>query len=77
MNLLHIFSKRAKEQQPQESQGGSGAGDAAIYSGMRVEVSTFEGELLFVAKLYGIQENKAELHQYRSEERRVGKECRL
>ena len=64
MNLLHIFSKRAKEQQPQESQGGSGAGDAAIYSGMRVEVSTFEGELLFVAKLYGIQENKAELHQY-------------
>ena len=41
MNLLHIFSKRAKEQQPQESQGGSGAGDAAIYSGMRVEVSTF------------------------------------
>ena len=63
MNLLHIFSKRAKEQQPQESQGGSGAGDAAIYSGMRVEVSTFEGELLFVAKLYGIQENQAELHQ--------------
>lgn len=64
MNLLHIFSKRAKEQQPQESQGGSGAGEAAIYSGMRVEVSTFEGELLFVAKLYGIQGNKAELHQY-------------
>lgn len=35
-----------------------------VYSGMRVEVMTAEGSLLFVAKLLGLHEDKAELHQY-------------
>lgn len=34
------------------------------YAGMRVEVTTFAGELLFVAKLMCLHGNAAELHQY-------------
>ena len=35
-----------------------------IYSGMRVEVTAFDGRMLFVAKLMGPHGNQAELHQY-------------
>lgn len=35
-----------------------------IYAGMRVEVTTFSGELLFVAKMMSIRGYTAELHQY-------------
>lgn len=35
-----------------------------VYSGMRVEVTTFDGRLLFVAKLLGLHGCNAELHQY-------------
>ena len=35
-----------------------------IYSGMRVEVTTFSGQLLFVAKLLHLHDTTAELHQY-------------
>ena len=47
-----------------------GAGEPAkedeleIYSGMRVEVTTHDGRLLFVAKLIGPHHGRAELHQY-------------
>ncbi len=64
MNLFNLFGKRVKEQQSQESKEAGGAAEFEIYSGMRVEVSTFEGQLLFVAKLLGVHGSKAELHQY-------------
>lgn len=63
MNLFNLFGRKAKEQ-PQNGRPASGTEETEVYSGMRVEVSTFGGEMLFVAKLRGIQGNKAELHQY-------------
>lgn len=39
-----------------------------IYSGMRVEVTTEAGQILFVAKLLGLRGDKAELHQYSESE---------
>ena len=62
MGLLDLFKKKAKEQPPQESKEANGT--LAVYSGMRVEVTTDTGQILFVAKLLGLHGNKAELHQY-------------
>lgn len=61
MKLFSLFEKRPKpqpveEQRPEE--------DLELYSGMRVEVTTFEGQLLFVAKLLGLNGNRAQLHLY-------------
>ena len=64
MNILNLFKKTPKEQPHQEAQDTSAAPELEIYSGMRVEVTTFDGRLLFVAKLLGLHEDKAELHQY-------------
>ena len=38
--------------------------DLAQYTGMRAEVTSPDGRLLFVAKLLAVQGNTAELHQY-------------
>ena len=54
MNILNLFKKTPKEQPPQEAQDTSAAPELEIYSGMRVEVTTFDGRLLFVAKLLGL-----------------------
>ena len=62
MSLLDLFSRRAKAQPPQETKEEEDALD--IYSGMRVEVTTDSGQLLFVAKLLGLHGDKAELHLY-------------
>ena len=62
MSLLDLFNKKAKTQPPQESK--EAAQELDIYSGMRVEVTTHTGQILFVAKLLGLHGNKAELHQY-------------
>lgn len=61
MGLWNLFGKRTKEQPPQQEEK---AEESAVYSGMRVEVTTGQGELLFVAKLQGVRGDKAELHQY-------------
>ncbi|MCI9656806.1 MAG: PilZ domain-containing protein [Lawsonibacter sp.] len=63
MGLLDIFKRRPQE----ESAASETAADVEaleIYSGMRVEVTTFDGRLLFVAKLIGLRGSSAELHQY-------------
>ena len=64
MSLLELFSKRAKERPPQVSKDANEAEELDIYSGMRVEVTTNAGQILFVAKLMGLHGDKAELHQY-------------
>lgn len=64
MSLLELFRKRAKERPPQENKDTNGTEELDIYSGMRVEVTTAAGQILFVAKLMGLHGDKAELHQY-------------
>ncbi len=64
MGIFNLFGKRAKEQPPQEKERAEDTEELDIYSGMRVEVTTQEGRLLFVAKLLGLHADKAELHQY-------------
>ena len=64
MSLLELFRKRAKERPPQEDKDTNGTEELDIYSGMRVEVTTDAGQILFVAKLMGLHGKKAELHQY-------------
>ena len=64
MSLLELFGKRAKERPPQEDKDTNGTEELDIYSGMRVEVTTAAGQILFVAKLMGLHGDKAELHQY-------------
>jgi hypothetical protein len=64
VSLLELFRKRAKERPPQEDKDTNGTEELDIYSGMRVEVTTAAGQILFVAKLMGLHGKKAELHQY-------------
>ena len=64
MSLLELFRKRAKERPPQEDKDTNGTEELDIYSGMRVEVTTAAGQILFVAKLMGLHGDMAELHQY-------------
>ena len=72
MSLLELFRKRAKERPPQEDKDTNGTEELDIYSGMRVEVTTAAGQILFVAKLMGLHGDKAELHQYSESE--IGKD---
>ena len=68
MGLFNLFSKNTKEQPAQDSGEANDAEELARYSGMRVEVTSDAGQLLFVAKLLGLRENRAELHQYSESE---------
>lgn len=61
MNIFQRFRRRASEQ-PEEPK--NEWEDLDIFSGMRVEVTASDGRMLFVAKLLGLHENQAELHQY-------------
>lgn len=63
MKLFNLFRKKA-DPQPKESEKINDEEELEIYSGMRVEVSSLEGRMLFVAKLLGLHGNQAELHQY-------------
>ena len=71
MRLFGLFGKGSKEQPKENEQKTEENSRAEItaYSGMRVEVTTFEGELLFVAKLVNLRENQAVLQQYSETER--------
>lgn len=63
MGLLDLFRRRAPEKQAPAVKPDP-VEDLGVYSGMRVEVTTFEGRLLFVAKLQKLRGNMAELYQY-------------
>ncbi len=66
MGLFDLFGKGGKVQRPESEKNKEkeDRAEARAYSGMRVEVTTFDGSLLFVAKLMNIRKNQAELHQY-------------
>ena len=63
MSLFRLFGKASKEQ-PQTKEVQAEEDELELYSGMRVEVTAFDGRMLFVAKLMGVHGDKAELHQY-------------
>lgn len=64
MNLFHLFGGRDKEQLSEKKQETNDEKVLTPYTGMRVEVTTPDERLLFVAKLMSLRENKGELHQY-------------
>jgi hypothetical protein len=51
------------------------AEDVSVYSHMRVEVTTKDGQMLFVAKLMHPQGHTAELHQYSEAENALLENC--
>lgn len=63
MKLFNLFGNRATKP-PREAKEENNEEELDIYSGMRVEVTSCDGRLLFVAKLMGLHGNQAELHQY-------------
>ena len=64
MGLFNLWGKRTKEVPSHEESRANAEESLDIYSGMRVEVTTDAGQILFVAKLLGLHGKKAELHQY-------------
>ena len=63
MGILNWFRGRTKEE-PQEAAQENDTEELEPYPGIRVEVTTSQGQLLFVAKLLGLHGNRGELHQY-------------
>lgn len=63
MNLFNLFGRKTEAPPPPIEKAGE-AEELDIYSGMRVEVTSPDGRLLFVAKLMGLHGNQAELHPY-------------
>lgn len=64
MGLLDLFGKRSRQDKDIESEKIEDAQKPKIYSGMRLEVTTLEDRMLFIAKLQGLRGDKAELYQY-------------
>lgn len=62
MGLFDLFKGRSKRETVQED--GEEQTGLEIYSHMRVEVTTPDGQLLFVAKLVNVRDRTAELQQY-------------
>lgn len=60
---LFDFLKERREEAPEEP-AHEEEEELELYSGMRVEVTTFQGRMLFVAKLLGLRGDRGELHQY-------------
>lgn len=64
MGLFDVFKRGTEKRKAENSPDKAGRPEMEIYSGMRVEVTTPEGQLLFVAKLMCPSGSAAELHQY-------------
>ena len=65
MGLLDLFRKKDKGIQTEKPEDPEAL---AAYANMRVEVTTPEGRLLFVARLRNLRGNTAELYQYSESE---------
>ena len=63
MGLFDKLKKKAPEPPPLPKPADTSE-DVSVYSHMRVEVTTKDGQMLFVAKLMYPQRTTAELHQY-------------
>lgn len=64
MGLLDLFKGKRKETKVEEKP----EENLEAYSGMRVEVTSHEGRLLFVARLRNLRGNTAELYQFSESE---------
>jgi len=65
VGLINLFKKKAPEPPPPPPPKPAGVGDDLFdYAHMRVEVTTEDGQMLFVAKLMYPRQHTAELHQY-------------
>ena len=64
MGLFDKLKKKAPEPPPPPPKPADTSEDVSVYSHMRVEVTTKDGQMLFVAKLMYPQQHTAELHQY-------------
>lgn len=63
MGLFGLFGRKNRTEKDGQ-QGGQGFDDLELYTGLRVEVTTLAGSLLFIAKLLRIEGDAGELHQY-------------
>ena len=61
---MGLFDRFKKAPPPPPPKPGRDEDDVSVYSHMRVEVTTKDGQMLFVAKLMYPQRHTAELHQY-------------
>ena len=61
MKFFNLFGRKP-DAPPQKTE--NEGNELELYSGMRTEVTAFDGRFLFVAKLMGLHGNQAELHQY-------------
>ncbi len=64
MGLLNLFRKKNRQEDLEEDVLDEEIPKPQIYSGMRVEVTTLSGYMLFIAKLVAPHGDRAELYQY-------------
>lgn len=75
MGLFDRLKKKPEAPPPPPPKTSRDDEDVSIYSHMRVEVTTKDGQMLFVAKLMYPQRHTAELHQYSEAEIPLLKDC--
>ena len=63
MGLFGLFGKKAQRPEPAPDEKTPGVSELESYAGMKVEITSPEGQLLFTAKLLGLRETQAELYQ--------------
>ena len=68
MGLFDKWKKKAPEPPSPPPKPADTSEDVSVYAHMRVEVTTKDGQMLFVAKLMYPQQHTAELHQYSESE---------
>lgn len=64
MGLLDLFRRKDKDIKIAPAETPEERNALAPYANMRVEVTTFEGQLLFVARLRNLEGDTGELYQY-------------
>ncbi len=62
-NQAYIWAAPTGQEQTDTEAGEPNEVDE-LYTGMRVEVTTFDGRMLFIAKLMCIRQDTAQLHEY-------------
>ena len=75
MGLFERLKKKPAVPPPPPPKPAQDSEDVSVYSHMRVEVTTKDGQMLFVAKLMCRQRHTAELHQYSEADVPLLKDC--
>ena len=75
MGLFERLKKKPAAPPPPPPKPAQDSEDVSVYSHMRVEVTTKDGQMLFVAKLMCPQRHTAELHQYSEADVPLLKDC--